>query len=172
MSVMEKYATNLEKMVASRTNQLQEERRRADELLARMLPPYSSSSPPLPLPSPPTAPGSGPSRTNSRRAAPWSPRHSVHSSPFTHSQYPFHEVHCAESVSVYFSDVVGFTAIASRSTPLQVPSLIYHSGNPSCPFPFQVVQLLNHLYGAFDDVIANHDAYKVETIGDAYLVPI
>ena len=38
MSVMEKYATNLEKMVQNRTTQLQEERSRADQLLARMLP--------------------------------------------------------------------------------------------------------------------------------------
>lgn len=38
MSMMEKYAKNLEKMVESRTEELMAERLRADELLNRMLP--------------------------------------------------------------------------------------------------------------------------------------
>ncbi|VDO64174.1 unnamed protein product [Haemonchus placei] len=75
-----------------------------------------------------------------------------------------------DCVTLFFSDVVSFTTLASRCTPLQV--VLGESRDSlmmTCTVFFQVVNLLNDLYTLFDAIIDEHDVYKVETIGDGYL---
>ncbi|XP_060810271.1 guanylate cyclase 2D isoform X2 [Amyelois transitella] len=111
--MLEKYSNNLEELIRERTEQLDMEKKKTEQLLNRMLP------------------------------------RSVAERLMLGSRVEPEEF---EEVSIYFSDIVGFTALAARSTPVQV------------------VDLLNDLYTTFDAAIEQYSVYKVETIGDAYMV--
>ncbi|XP_018335565.1 receptor-type guanylate cyclase Gyc76C [Agrilus planipennis] len=113
MDMMEKYANNLEDLVTERTRLLDEEKKKTEDLLHRMLPKPVANRLTM---------GYG-----------------VEPESF-------------DQVTIYFSDIVGFTSMSAESTPLQV------------------VNFLNDLYTVFDRIIKGYDVYKVETIGDAYMV--
>ena len=60
--------------------------------------------------------------------------------------------HQHRDVSILFMDVVGFTPAANEADPQDV------------------MRMLNELFSGFDGLCAKHRVYKVETVGDCYVV--
>mmetsp|Transcript_74235 Transcript_74235/g.131275 ORF Transcript_74235/g.131275 Transcript_74235/m.131275 type:complete len:1100 (-) Transcript_74235:267-3566(-) len=57
-----------------------------------------------------------------------------------------------KDVTIIFTDIKGFTAYCSKIQPMEL------------------VDLLNSMYSAFDEIILNWGLHKVEVIGDAYFI--
>jgi len=57
-----------------------------------------------------------------------------------------------EEVSVLFADIVGFTDFASQVSPTYL------------------IEMLNEIFSAFDEMSERHQLEKIKTIGDAYMV--
>ncbi|KAH9504637.1 Nitrogen permease reactivator protein [Bulinus truncatus] len=110
---LEKYSSDLEKIVDEKVDELKNEKEKSEELLKQMLP------------------ASVVERLKSGLGV---------------------EPEFYDCVTIYFSDIVEFTVICSLLAPVQI------------------ISLLNDLYSCFDQVLGNFDVYKVETIGDAYMV--
>ncbi|XP_028027881.1 guanylate cyclase 32E-like [Bombyx mandarina] len=113
LAMMERYASNLETLVAARTEQLAQEKKKIDDLLNRMLPRTIADA----------------VKRGERVKA---------------ESY--------KCVTIYFSDIVGFTKMAATNTPMKI------------------VEILNDLYTCCDEIISYYNVFKVETIGDAYMV--
>ena len=122
--MLEQYSNNLADLIKERTTQLEEEKKKTDKLLSQMLPPYDHSF----------------NYTqrycfiylfSSRRVA-----DSLKSGKAVEAVW-------YECVTIYFSDIVGFTTISALSSPMEV------------------VDLLNDLYTMFDSILEDFDCYKV-----------
>ncbi|VDO27833.1 unnamed protein product [Onchocerca flexuosa] len=113
INMNEKYAQNLEHIVAERTSLLVEAQEQTNRLLCEMLPPTIAAE------------------LKAGRAI--IPRN-------------------YDSVTVGFCQIVDFACLMEQCT------------------PEQVIAFLNEAFMSFDEIIKSHDAYKVETTGETYMM--
>lgn len=122
LNMMERYAGTLESQIGERTKQLVEEKKKSDLLLYRMLPRYPIVS------------------TIDQLFSYHIWLRTVADKLKMGQRIDPESYECA---TVFFSDIVSFTALSNRSNPLQI------------------VSLLNDLFGQFDETIDEYDVYKV-----------
>lgn len=121
---MEKYAYNLEGLVQERTNQLYEEKKKTETLLLRMLPKLGCIFTKIIY-----------------IILKFSYTYRTVADSLKRGERV--EAENFDCVTIFFSDLVGFTELCVQSTPLEV------------------VEMLNELYTCCDSIISNYDVYKV-----------